>query len=377
MNSRERVQIALSFEQPDRTPVFASFVPEIEQRLRRQFSISELDTGAALGNDMVKSCAGLEMSFNGKPEPEYTDVWGIRWRYIKNNSGLYTEIAEHPLAGDLDKLDSFEIPDPCEESQYDDFRRKKELYGHKKWMIGSSQISIFEACWYLRGLHAFLTDMVLRPGYAELLMDKVMQFPLKAARKYIELGADMIWFGDDVAMQTGMMISLDMWRKFFKGRYAQLFAECRKANPRIKIAYHSCGQCTDILDDMIEIGLDVLNPLQPMAMDPFETKRRYGKRLALFGGLCIQNTLPYGSAGDVQKAVNELIIELGKGGGYILAPAHHIQADTSVENIRSFYESAIKTASHARQRVAVPDGTKYLKQELLTKGLPKNGEASI
>ncbi len=340
MNSRERVEMALNFEQPDRTPVFASFVPEIEQRLRSDIDTSEMDIGVALGNDMVKCCAGLEMSFYGQPEPEYTDAWGIRWRYVKNDSGVYTEIAEHPLSGDRGKLDEFEIPDPCEDSQYDDFRAKKKLYGDEKWMIGSSQISIFEACWYLRGLDTFMMDMALEPEYAERLMDKVMQFPLNAARKYIELGADMVWFGDDISMQTGMMMSIGMWRRFFKGRYAELFAECKKLNPNIKIAYHSCGQCTEILDDMIEIGLDVLNPLQPMAIDPFEIKKRYGKHLALFGGLCVQRVMPFGTVEDVRNAVKKLIAELGKGGGYILAPAHHIQADTSLENIRAFYETA-------------------------------------
>jgi len=342
VNSRERIEMALNFEQPDRTPIFASFVPEIEEKIRGEFNISEMDVGVALGNDMVKSCAGLEMSFYGKPEPEYVDNWGIKWKYVKNGFGSFTEIAEHPLAGDHEKLDFFEIPDPCEDTQYDDFREKKRLYGNEKWMIGSSQISIFEGCWYLRGLDTFMMDMALEPDYTNALMDKVMQFPLNAARKYVELGADMIWFGDDVSMQTGMMMSVDMWRIFLKERYAKLFSACKQLNPNIKIAYHSCGNCQPILDDMIEIGLDVLNPLQPMAIDPFEIKKRYGRRLALFGGLCIQNVMPYGSVEDVKGAVSKLTTELGRGGGYILSPAHHIQADTSIGNILAFYSEGLK-----------------------------------
>ena len=123
--------MALNFEAPDRTPVFASFVPEIEERLRTAFNISDADVGVALGNDMVKCCAGMEMSFYGHPEPEYVDAWGIRWRYVKNDSGVYTEIAEHPLAGDMAKLDSLEIPDPLEDSQYEDFRLKKKCTAMK------------------------------------------------------------------------------------------------------------------------------------------------------------------------------------------------------------------------------------------------------
>lgn len=341
MNSRERIQSTLAFEQPDRCPIFATYVPETEAKLRQALNCTEPDLGISLGNDMVKDCVGLEMSFYGKPYPEYTDAWGIKWRYAENQFCQFTEIAEYPLAGDMSRLDTFQIPDPTEDSQYDNFRRLKDLYGKEKWLIGSSQISIFEAAWYLRGLDQFMMDMALEPGYAEALMDKVMQFPLGASQRYIELGADMVWFGDDVSMQTGMIISPDMWRRFLKPRYAILFSAARQANPNIKIAYHSCGNCEAILDEMVEIGLDVLNPLQPMAIDPIQVKKRYGRRLVLFGGLCIQRLMPQGTPKQIRQEVGRLIRQCGQGGGYILAPAHHLQADTPLENIRAFYDAAL------------------------------------
>lgn len=342
MNSRDRVEAALNHCNPDRAPVFASFVPEMEEKLRKATKCGQLDLGVYLGNDMIKDCVGLELSFNGEPYPEYTDEWGIRWRYAKNDFCVFTEIAGSPLAGDKSKLDSYDIPDPLEDSRYDNFRTLKAQYGKEKWLIGSSQISIFEASWYLRGLDTFLMDMVTDPDYAQALMDKVMQWPLGAAKKYSELGADMIWFGDDVAMQNGMIMSADMWRKFLKPRYAQLFAQAKSQNDRIKTAYHSCGNCEAILDDLIEIGLDVLNPLQPMAIDPVEIKKRYGKRLSLFGGFCIQDILPNGTAEQIKNEVNRLKRSCGKDGGYILAPAHHVQADTPVENVLAFYEEGLQ-----------------------------------
>lgn len=342
VNSRERVQAALNHERPDRPPVFATFVPEIEKKVRQASGITEPDLGVALGNDMVKTCVGLELSFYGDPYPEYTDAWGIRWRYAHNDFGVFTEIAEHPLAGDLAKLDAYQIPDPTAWSQYEAFCKMKSLYGREKWLVGSSQISIFEAAWYLRGLEQFMMDLVLEPDYAGALMDKVMRFPLGAARAHAKLGADMIWFGDDIASQQGMILSPDMWREFLKPRYAVLFAETKQAKGDVKIAYHSCGNCTAVLDDLVEIGLDVLNPLQPMAINPFDVKKRYGKRLALFGGLCVQQVMPSGTPADVRGAVRQLKSECGAGGGYILAPAHHIQADTPLENIRAFYEEGLR-----------------------------------
>lgn len=341
MTSRERVLAALNHEQPDRPPLFASFVPEIASRLRETLGIREADLGVAMGNDMVKTCVGLELSFYGGARPEYTCPWGIRWRWARNSSGEYTEIVGPPLAGNRSKLDSFQTPDPDEDSQYNTFRQMKALYGKEKWMIGSSQISVFEAAWYLRGMEDLMVDMALEPDYVHALMDKVMHFPLVAARKHAELGADMVWFGDDVSHQQGMMMSVDMWRTFLKPRFAKLFAEPRRVNPSIKVCYHSCGNCEDVLDDLVEIGLDVLNPLQPMAIDPFKIKKRYGKRLSLFGGLCVQHTMPRGTPAEVHAAVRRLKTECGRGGGYILAPAHHIQADTPLENVKAFYEEGI------------------------------------
>ena len=342
LTSRERVQAALNHQQPDRPPVFATFVPEIEKKLREATGSHEPDLGAALGNDLVKTCVGLELSFYGAPYPEYTDAWGIRWRYAHNAFGVFTEIAEHPLAGDPAKLDAFTIPDPLADAQYESFRQMQARYGHEKWMIGSSQISMFEAAWYLRGLEQFMMDLALEPDYAGALLDKVMQFPLGAARKYAELGADMLWFGDDISSQQGMILSPEMWRAFLRPRYAALFATTKRAKPDIKIAYHSCGNCIAILDDLVEIGLDVLNPLQPMAINPFAIKKRYGKRLALFGGLCVQHVMPYGTPDEVRATAHKLKAECGTGGGYILAPAHHIQADTPLANIRAFYAEGLR-----------------------------------
>ena len=135
------------------------------------------------------------------------------------------------------------------------------------------------------------------------------------------------------------MISPELWRKYLKPRYASLFRDFKDANPEIKIAYHSCGNCGAIVEEMIEIGLDVLHPVQPQAIDPIETKQRFGDRLTLMGGLDIQLLMPKGNPEDVEEEVLRLIRGCGKDGGFILGGAHHFQEDTPTGNIQALYRT--------------------------------------
>jgi uroporphyrinogen decarboxylase len=344
MNSKERVRNALDFKSTDRPPFSATYVPEIESQLREIVGFDEFDLGVALGNDMVKTAVGFEMSYVESSAETYVCKWGCTWRNVKNSSGKYSEIIVNPLAGELSLLDSYEIPDPSEESQYNHCRKIVELYGDTKWIIGSCQCTIFEAAHYLRGMENFMMDLVLNPEYAKKLIEKVSVFAFEAARKFIELGVDMVWFGDDISSQNGMMMSMPMWREFFRPVYKELFAYCKSLNPNIKIAYHSCGNLSDAINDFIEIGLDVLNPIQPLSMNPQTIKEKFGSKLVLFGGLDVQKTLPFGTPEDVKKETAWLKEVCGKNGGYILNPAHHIQSDTSIANILAYYDEAKKTS---------------------------------
>jgi len=339
MNSKERVRAALYFEEPNRVPVSAEYVPEINKKLRQRVGDKETDVGAAMGNDMILTSHGFATSYYLKKGSEYYGEWGCKWKYFRNPSGSYTEVIERPLE-DEKKIDSYKIPDPYNERRYESSRRIIEEYGKDYWIVGAIPCTIFEVSWGLRGLDKFMMDMISNKDFAHALMDKVMKFPLVAGKKLIELGVDMLLTGDDVAMQTGMMISLTLWREYFKPRYAKLYSEFKKLNRTIKIAYHSCGNCEAILDEMYEIGLDVINPIQPSAMNPGEIKKRYGKKLALWGTLDEQRILPFGTPDEVRAEVKRLIKDCAPGGGFILTPAHNIQADTSIENILAFYEAA-------------------------------------
>lgn len=350
MNSRERTLMAVHHEEPDRPPISATYTPEAAAILRAAVGHEEEDLGYLLGNDLIKTTVGIENSYYMNDNPTYTCPFGVTWRNVKNNTGAYTEIIDGALRNDPDgaKMRAYRIPDPDDPALYEPVKKAVQRYGKEKFIIGSCQCSIFETAWYLHGMEDMLVDMASDEDYTNELFDKIMQFPLRAGLNMIDTGVDMVWLGDDIATQRGMMMSLPMWRKYLKCRFAAIFEEFRKRRKDIVIAYHSCGNCCDALDELADIGLDVINPIQPLAMDPLMVKKRFGKRLTLFGAIDVQHLMPFGTKEEIVGKVREYKKYLGAEGGYILSPAHHIQSDTSLENIMAFYEAAKEPTDYDR-----------------------------
>jgi len=155
------------------------------------------------------------------------------------------------------------------------------------------------------------------------------------------MGVDILWCGDDFGTQTGCIMDPELWRHYFKPRIHYMFQEFRKINPDIKLAWHSCGSILPLIPDFIEIGLDILNPVQPcvVGMDPQMLKDAYGRKLSFFGAIDVQHLLPQEMPTKAKSEVKRIASILGKDGGYILAPAHNIQPDTPVENVLAMYEA--------------------------------------
>jgi len=238
-------------------------------------------------------------------------------------------------------IERYDFPDPLAKGRFTAAKQAVKKYGRDYGIIGDIETSFFETSWYLVGLEKFLSDLACEEDYVPVLMDRVMHINTEIGKQLIELGADIIMAGDDFGTQTGMLLNPSLWRRHFKRRIEYMFQEFRKVNPYIKTAWHSCGSILPIIPDFIEIGLDILNPIQPLAkgMDPVFLKREYGKDLVFCGGIDIQNLLPTGKPERIKKEIKKIIDVLGSGGGYIIAPAHNIQADTPVENILAFFEA--------------------------------------
>lgn len=357
MNHRERVLAALNHQEPDRCPMQISFTPEFADRLKEDLNLkgkglhnphgggNTYELERALGEDMLLTSVGWANAYY-QPGDRYTDEWGIGWKSHPYTTpfgvGHYTEIERHPLA-DARAIASYAPPDPDRPELYADAADVLNNFKDEYWIVGVTVTTIFETAWALRGYARLMTDLVLDPELADAILEIPYQYHLAAAKRLAGMGVDMIWTGDDVGMQTGMLISPKLWRRFFKPRMTGFIAALKAINPRIKVAYHSDGNIQAIIPDLIEIGLDVLNPVQPACMDPEKLKRAYGDRLCFWGSIDEQHTLPFGAPQDVCDEVVRRIKTLGRQGGLILGPTHHVQLDTPMENFWAMVNTISQT----------------------------------
>jgi uroporphyrinogen decarboxylase len=363
MKHRDRVLMALNHEEPDRCPMQVSFTPEFASRLKHNLELTDEDfhnphgggntyvLERALDEDMLLTSVGWANSYYAtetysEDGESYTDEWGITWKNVayeaRFGKGHYTEMVGHPLADDL-AIDAYQTPDPNRPELYFEAERLIEEYKDEYWIVGVTVTTIFETAWALRGYEKTLMDLVLNPDFIERLFDIPFHYHLTAARKLVEMGVDMIWTGDDVGAQNKMLISPDTWRRFFKPRMATFISTLKSINPELKVAYHSDGLIYPIIPDLIEIGLDVLNPIQPRSMAPEEVKKKFGDKLCFWGSMDEQHTLPFGTPADVEREVIARLRTLGKNGGLVIGPTHHVQLDTPLENFWAMVNTVTQT----------------------------------
>ena len=357
MKPRDRVLMALNHNEPDRCPMQVSFTPEFASRLRKEMNLggeklhnphgggNTYELERALGEDLLLTSVGWANSYY-QDANNYVDEWGIGWKSAEYTTpfgvGSYTEICSHPLADDS-AIDAYKAPDPNRPELYTEAEWVLRTFKEEYFIVGVTVTTIFETAWALRGYERMLSDFALKPEIADQLLDIPYQYHLTAAKKLTQMGVDMIWLGDDVGAQNAMLISPKMWRRFFKQHMADFIAELKAINPQVKVAYHSDGNIYSIIPDLIEIGLDVLNPIQPASMDPVRLKQEYGDKLCFWGSIDEQHTLPFGSPVDVQNEIQTRLKTLGKNGGLILGPTHHVQLDTPLENFWAMVEGITQT----------------------------------
>ncbi len=263
-------------------------------------------------------------------------------------NGYYYDIVDCPLKNaSISDLDKYDWPD----SYASERTKGLEKEARKLWeetdyaIVANFTGSIFTHAQQLRGFEAFLMDMLTNQRFAEKLMDRLLEFHLMVAESFFQsVGRylDVVKLADDVATQNGPLISLELYRKLVKPRQRELISFIKKRT-NAKILLHSCGAVYPFVNDFIEIGVAILNPVQVSAsgMDTRKLKKEFGDKVVFWGGIDTQRVLPYGTVQDAENEVRRRIRDLAPGGGYVLSAVHNIQPDVSPENICTMYNAAI------------------------------------
>jgi len=370
MNPRERVLSAFNHEEPDRVPIdFGGPMSTVElqgyQKLLDYLKIEEYPKvfnrmHVAPSEEVLTSfnadCRYIyfnekeEWQPNKHTDNRYIGEWGITW--YKPETSYYFDPVSHPLEGaSLGDLEEFDWPTEIEEEDKKRWREQaKRIDEHTNYAIGGDVqgLGVFEQSFNLRGFAQFLKDMGSNKEFANGLLDKVVETQKKRLAPYIDAidpYVDFLVFSDDLAMQDNLLMSPDMYRELIKPRHRDLYSFVKNKTDA-KIFHHSCGAIKPLLEDLIDVGIDILNPIQVSAKwmnDTTKLKKEFGDRLVFWGGGCnTQNVLTIKPPSDVKREVKRRVQDLSPGGGYIFCAVHNIQPDVPPENIVTLYDSAIK-----------------------------------
>lgn len=353
MTPRENLLACINHRTPEWVPRGGSFTPA--QIVQFKEKTGSDDTLAYFKMDRLGSAyfkpTKLETDFSAyhayyelpmPPDETRVDEWGVGW--VPGSTLHFTDMA-HPMHSftTIEEFKAYPYPDVDapyrREGVWESVKEQQQAGLPVVASVPDLGGTIFESAWYLRGLENFLADMMVSPNLAAYHLDRITSMAVSNAAFLGDCGVDVLLTGDDVATQRGMMMSPDAWRRWLKPRLAAVMAAARNANPEIAVWYHSDGDCRAIIPDLIEIGVTILNPVQPECMDPVWVKREYGRELCLWGTIGTQTTLPFGTPESIRENVRQMIDECGGDGGLFLAPTHVIEPDVPWENIEALYEA--------------------------------------
>jgi uroporphyrinogen decarboxylase len=244
---------------------------------------------------------------------------------------------------DLARLEGYPWPDLEQPYRVESLRQRVAALHARGLAVAAYAGSVFERSWYLRGMEQLMTDLIAWPEFAHYLFERAASCQRHLAAQFARAGVDIVITGDDIAGQKGLLMSLATWREFLKPRLAATVLAVKQANPAAFVFYHSDGNVEPAVPDLIEVGIDILNPVQPECMNPAAIKQQYGDRLSFWGTVSVQRTMPFGTPDEVRAEVRTRIHQVGRGGGLILAPAHVLGPEVPWENIVAFFEAADAT----------------------------------
>jgi len=369
MTSRERLRKSLRHQEPDRVPIDWGGGPtgiEIEayDRLKallgfqgpptRTFVRDHVEIDEPIlqrfGIDTRYVRVGAPRGFRVQLDADnsYLDIWGCRWR--KPPSSLYYDMVEFPVKEPTQQaLQEYQWPDPEDPGRTDGLRERARYLAEETEygvVLDVTGFGVFEQGWALRGIENFLADLLAEPEFAEAVIQGVADYQVALyARVLAEVGEylDVVMVAEDLGTQSGPLISPQTYRRMIKPAQRRVW-ESIKRQTQAKLFLHSCGSVRAFIPDLIEIGVDILNPVQVAAagMDPAELKAEFGKDLVFWGGGCdTQRVLTFGTPDEVEAEVRRRIGELAPGGGFVFNQIHNVQPQVPAENVVRMMDTAL------------------------------------
>jgi uroporphyrinogen decarboxylase len=332
MTPRQRIQAAVNHEEIGSCPYLMWMDEDLQQRLGR--FTGNPDFGKELETFMTWVGPAYPETNERVDDTHYVDAFGVVWeeatpgeigmanapQYLEPNFEGYT-FPPTRIPGLFDNT-------PAQLEQHSDL--------YTMWSLG---FSLYERAWSLRGMEPFLMDMACEPAFAHELMDRICEVNLDLIAQACEHPLDCIRFGDDWGAQRGLIMGPHFWREYIKPRMTKMIELSHRHGKTVFL--HSDGDIREIIPDLVEIGLDILNPVQPDVMNIYDIKREFGKDLTFLGGVSVQHLLPHCSAEEVRAEIRRMIREIGAGGGFIISPTHTLGPDIPLENLAVMVEELL------------------------------------
>ena len=367
MTPRECFWKVVNHEEPDRIPIFwggtnSSIVPSHYDALCKELGITDYkkpvgDFGTINLNLKLRERlhSDVELLILGAPRRKRLEngliedgMWGFRMKEVGGYRTFPDEIAPLRHAKNIADIEAHPVwPDPDDPAYYENQKnRAKKLFDTGKIVLGEASYAgspFFIYPWF-RGMDQWMMDPYTNPDFYRYLAQKIVDLSAVILERWLEqVGEylDVLCFYDDIAMQTGPMVSLDHYRKWILP-YEKQLVDVAKKMTRAKLSIHCCGSCYDLLPGFLEVGYEILNPIQTRAknMEAWRLKRDYGDRFTFYGGVDIQRLLPFGTEEDIRRGVKDLIRSLAPGGGFLFATSHNIEPDTPPKNIVAMFDAA-------------------------------------
>ncbi|MCX6235939.1 MAG: hypothetical protein NTY07_00040 [Bacteroidia bacterium] len=366
MSSRERVLKAFKWIPglPDRRPIQFDLCRSLSDHFGKvlnipvhytenpyedvTYRISANELRIAMGSDVV--ITGASVSDDYRIRMDADDTWLNEYQMRMRQGDIYVEVVNYPLAlaETRDDIDAFKFPNPDAPGRFRDVDALVKKYKNNYLIFGDIEVTIFSLAHQLVGMEKLLIDMMMETEYVIPLFEACAEYQTKIGLQLIEKGVDAIWFGDDFGTQTNLIIPPETFRLQLKPIYKRMVDRFKEAKPDIIPILHCDGAVANLLDDIREIGFEVFNPVQPGVPGhlPHDMKDRFGDKFAFWGAIDQQDLLPNGSDEELERDIIEKITILGKGGGYMIAPAHILQKDVSPERVLRFIELCKKHGNY-------------------------------